>query len=274
MTNRPRSRRNTERDVPRPAAIAESMASLEKDVRARILSHAIEIFAQKGYAAASARLLTKAAGVNLAALTYYFGGKAGLYQASLLHVVACIENAMRPALDELSAALARPSEELTQDRMLSLILSFMDRWLALHNGQTHIDWRPSYSLLFVRVEWDDPGIHASTLKMPWARIFTPFFEIVARSQGASPDSVDGVLLALSLLGQATMFRVQPDGSFPALDRSALDGAVRDAMRDRIHRNVAAILGHGPGSALPRPEGAVGSASSGRAAPSRRSRRGS
>lgn len=238
-------------DAPRSAADDAGATSLEKDVRARILCHAIEIFAQKGYAAASARLLTKAAGVNLAALTYYFGGKAGLYQASLLHVVACIETAMQPALDELSAALDTPSGALTQERMLSLILSFMDHWLALHNGETHIDWRPSYSLLFVRVEWDDPGIHASTLKMPWARIFAPFFEIMARSQGMAPESADCILLSLSLLGQATMFRVQPDGSFPALDRSTLDGAVRDAMRDRIHRNVAAILGHGPRAAASR-----------------------
>lgn len=48
-----------------------------------MLEAALELFAERGYAGASARAITSRAGANVAAIKYYFGGKAGLYQAAL-----------------------------------------------------------------------------------------------------------------------------------------------------------------------------------------------
>ncbi len=55
--------------------------------RERLLHTAGIIYAERGYDAASTRELTKAAGVNLAAIAYYFGGKDGLQAAVIDHVV-------------------------------------------------------------------------------------------------------------------------------------------------------------------------------------------
>jgi AcrR family transcriptional regulator len=52
-------------------------------VRARILAAALPLFAGQGYAATPVRAIVQAAGVNLAAIAYYFGDKAGLYRAVL-----------------------------------------------------------------------------------------------------------------------------------------------------------------------------------------------
>ena len=49
--------------------------------RARLLRAGLRLFAQQGYAATSTRELAQAAGVNVAAISYYFGDKAGLYRA-------------------------------------------------------------------------------------------------------------------------------------------------------------------------------------------------
>jgi AcrR family transcriptional regulator len=49
-----------------------------------LLRHATEIFAAKGFAAASTREICEAAGVNVASIHYYFGDKAGLYRETLL----------------------------------------------------------------------------------------------------------------------------------------------------------------------------------------------
>jgi AcrR family transcriptional regulator len=51
--------------------------------RARLVESAVRLFAVHGYAAASVRQVAAAAGVNLAAASYHFGGKAGLYEAAL-----------------------------------------------------------------------------------------------------------------------------------------------------------------------------------------------
>lgn len=51
------------------------------EARNRLLRAALPLFAAKGFAKTSTREIAAAAGVNLAAISYYFGDKAGLYRA-------------------------------------------------------------------------------------------------------------------------------------------------------------------------------------------------
>jgi AcrR family transcriptional regulator len=52
--------------------------------RARLLAAALQLFADKGFASTSTREIAQAAGVNLAAIAYYFDDKAGLYRAAFV----------------------------------------------------------------------------------------------------------------------------------------------------------------------------------------------
>ncbi|WNB76273.1 CerR family C-terminal domain-containing protein [Methylomonas koyamae] len=52
------------------------------DARSRLVSAALRLFAEKGYEGASTREICEAAGVNISAIRYYFGDKAGLYRAA------------------------------------------------------------------------------------------------------------------------------------------------------------------------------------------------
>jgi AcrR family transcriptional regulator len=49
--------------------------------RSRLLRAALALFAQHGYAKTSTREIAEAAQTNIAAISYYFGDKAGLYRA-------------------------------------------------------------------------------------------------------------------------------------------------------------------------------------------------
>lgn len=63
----------------RPPALAAPGAP--EDTRARLLLAGLQLFAQQGYAKTSTRELAEAASVNVAAISYHFGDKAGLYRA-------------------------------------------------------------------------------------------------------------------------------------------------------------------------------------------------
>jgi AcrR family transcriptional regulator len=57
--------------------------SRKKDTRERLLKAADRLFFTRGYEAVSTRDLTEAAGVNVAAVNYHFGGKEKLYREAL-----------------------------------------------------------------------------------------------------------------------------------------------------------------------------------------------
>jgi AcrR family transcriptional regulator len=51
------------------------------NARARLLNAGLQLFAQQGFSKTSTRELAELAQVNVAAISYYFGDKAGLYRA-------------------------------------------------------------------------------------------------------------------------------------------------------------------------------------------------
>lgn len=50
--------------------------------REKLLSASVDVFGRYGFDGATTRMLADAAGVNLQAIPYYFGGKEGLYIAT------------------------------------------------------------------------------------------------------------------------------------------------------------------------------------------------
>ena len=74
---------------PMPATEPEAAASAGKTpteaarTRQRILETALYLFSQGGYDKVSVRDIAQAAHVNVAAVSYHFGGKPSLYKAAL-----------------------------------------------------------------------------------------------------------------------------------------------------------------------------------------------
>ena len=60
----------------------------DSDIPRRLIEAASEVFAQHGYAGTRVREIVRAADVNLASVNYYFGGKEGLYAATLKELAA------------------------------------------------------------------------------------------------------------------------------------------------------------------------------------------
>ncbi len=92
-----------------------------RDAREALLAVAGETFAERGYESATVKEITERAGVNVAAVSYYFGDKLGLYTEILRQ---CLHNgrlALPPESDRLE-----PEERLTR-----YVLSFMMSLVAV-----------------------------------------------------------------------------------------------------------------------------------------------
>jgi len=89
-----------------------------KETRWRLLNAACEVFAQKGYRDAKVADICKRAGANVAAVNYYFGDKASLY-----------EEAWRYALQNFAEhAFSESATGSPQDRLREYIQTLMQHF--------------------------------------------------------------------------------------------------------------------------------------------------
>lgn len=93
------------------------------DTRARILSAASAVFAERGFNGATIREIVDRAGVNVAAVNYHFGNKNALYELALRDAVS----RMHDRLDRARGALERegdPADRL-REFLTAMILKGM-----------------------------------------------------------------------------------------------------------------------------------------------------
>lgn len=85
----------------------------------RILDAAEQLFAEKGFAETSLRLITSKAGVNLAAVNYHFGSKKALIQAVFSRFLGpfCISLER-----ELERRQARPEHRASLEELLEILV--------------------------------------------------------------------------------------------------------------------------------------------------------
>jgi AcrR family transcriptional regulator len=63
--------------------MVDNPGSTEQTAKQDILKHARTLFSKKGFEAVSVREISKESGQNISMISYYFGGKEGLYKAIL-----------------------------------------------------------------------------------------------------------------------------------------------------------------------------------------------
>lgn len=85
-----------------------------ESTREKILTAACRVFAEKGYSGASVTEICKSAGANIAAISYYFGGKESLYQQAWQHAHDRIAAAVPP---DGGVAPDRPAPERLRGRI-------------------------------------------------------------------------------------------------------------------------------------------------------------
>ena len=73
-----------ETHIAAPTAASAAATTMAEDPRQRLLLSGLRLFAHQGFSKTSTRELAEAAQVNVAAISYYFGDKAGLYRAVFL----------------------------------------------------------------------------------------------------------------------------------------------------------------------------------------------
>jgi len=155
-----------------------------EDVKRGLVAAARDLFARRGFAEVGIRELSRAAGVTPGMISYYFGGKQGLYEAMLASVFDDVLLAVR----ELAAQPARSTAPLAGlIRLYSATL-------------TAQPWLPA--LVLREVITGDAAARARFVERfaKRAAVLLPGLISAEIASGALRDDLDPVLTLLALVG--------------------------------------------------------------------------
>ena len=98
------------------------MKENNNNTKEKILKVATKLFSQKGYSGTSVREIAKAAGVNVAMISYFWGGKQELFNWIINNLVENQTNYAKSALD-----FAINPEDLSKEEQIQLMYRTVDK---------------------------------------------------------------------------------------------------------------------------------------------------
>jgi AcrR family transcriptional regulator len=150
---------------------------------AGILVHATNVFCDKGYAAASMRDLSRASGVSLSGLYYYFESKEELLYLIQKHTFSTIVDRLRPRLEEV----ADPA-----DRIRMFILNHLEYFLANQKAMKVLSHEDD-------VLKNGCGAEIAALKREYYRICVDLMDGYKRARGLEFSSRTAVLSLFGMM---------------------------------------------------------------------------
>jgi len=198
------------------------------NTRERLVQAGLEVFGRHGFDGANTRQIARHAGVNLAAIPYHFGGKAGLYRAVAEHIADRMSAVLDPALERIQAGLDDPA--LSRDEVIARLRTLVSAFAGAALGAGADDWAP-----FVMREQIDPGEGFDVIyRRILVRVHGAYARLVGRLLDKPADDPEILLRAFTAVGQVLVFRVARAG---VLRRMGWRGYSPDQVRD-IQRIVA------------------------------------
>jgi len=174
--------------------------------RARLIEAALEVFGLLGFEGASTRAVAKAAGVNLQAISYYFGGKDSLYLAVADHILERITAYLGPTRDRVRARLAEaqgggPAIAVEEARdLLTAVLSSMAEVFVGKESE-------SWARYMIREQMQPTEVFRRLYGALMGPLLEALRELVGVILEEDPASERVRLRALALIGGVLVFRV-------------------------------------------------------------------
>lgn len=97
----------------------------ELDARKKIINAAAKLFAEQGFNGTSTREIAKSSGANLSLISYYFGGKEGLYKAVLSDFAEECKSLIGALTSEFD------TDQLSKESFKQAILSLIDHFFEM-----------------------------------------------------------------------------------------------------------------------------------------------
>jgi AcrR family transcriptional regulator len=197
----------------------------DPDARERLLAAAQDAFAENGFKGATVRDICRAAGANVAAVNYYFGGKEQLYIEAVKRAHTC---AARLDTFPVPPAGAPPVEKLR---------GFVREMVT----RMHAPASPAAMKLMMR-EMADPGKAAHVVVTEFIQPAAFALRAILRELLPHLDEQRLLMTGFSVMGQCLFYRQNRPVSELIFGKAAVDALGVESVADHVVRFTLAALG--------------------------------
>ncbi|HEV7306602.1 CerR family C-terminal domain-containing protein [Ensifer sp.] len=209
--------------------------------REKLLTSSIDVFGRYGFDGATTRMLAEAAGVNLQAIPYYFGGKEGLYIAAAEHLASIIIGhvaELRNTIIERLGRLDSAGEALSPDEARTILTQLAQHMVGLFVSRQSESWAR-----FIIREQMEP---TEAFERIYGSVMAPMIGTAGRLVATilnEPTQSDHVRLrTLSFVGSILVFRMANAAVLRQMGWQAVGPDELDILRRHAAGLVAALGG--------------------------------
>lgn len=228
------------KDRKRTAPDPEEAAGERGDAtRQKLLTAAIDVFGQYGFDGTTTRALASAAGVNLQAIPYYFGGKEGLYLAAAEHLATLISSHVGSRRQQVQTRLAeiqREGRPVTREEASELLTTLLSTLAEVMVSEKSRPW----ARFLIREQMAPTEAFSKVYDGVMRPMLLAIRGLVGILLRAPPTSERVGLRALSVIGSVMVFRVANAAALRQLEWSAMGPRELDAIRELVGEIVRSL----------------------------------
>lgn len=169
----------------------------------RLLQAALEVFGEFGLQAATTRDIARRAGQNIAAITYHFQSKEGLYRAVASAIAEEVAQIYRPLTQEIADFLQQPADTQSPERTLDYLHRCGHCFTRLLTNPETMHFSRFMSREQLSPTDAYPIMHQQIIA-PMHQMMT---QLVARYTGLDAADRKTVIHTHALIGEALAFRM-------------------------------------------------------------------
>ena len=213
--------------------MAQKTVDMSPDrTRERILDAALDLFGERGLTGTTVRDIAGAAKVNVAAISYHFGGKDELYRAVAQTVIGGVEARVRGrAAALLDTPPTSPADAL--EALQTLFETVID--VIVGPAEMRRVAR------FIIREQMQPTAAFEVLFGTMSRIHGAASGLLGMATAREPDAPETRLRVFTLLGQVLVFRVAEAVVLRRMGLDSYDEAFLAEVKALVRRNVGAVV---------------------------------
>ncbi len=219
---------------------SNSPKSSKEDPRHRLIDAGLEIFGTHGFEGATTRMLAGKAGVNQAAIPYYYGGKEGLYHAVIAYIAENAGRFMLPVTEKITAALT--GHDLTDEAAVDLLVEQLSAFIRLVGQGESRRW----GRIIIREQVQPTQAFDIIYDRVIRRVHEACAGLIGRVLDISPDSKAAIIRAHSVVGQAMIFQAARETILRRLGRKEFTPEDIEMIRNIVEDQIRSTLDPSPG----------------------------